>query len=228
MKQLSEGSRIFIFCGPPGSGKGTLSQLCVNAFGWLQLSTGALFRKHRAERTKLGKQIDFAIKSGTLVSDEIVIDIVVQWVEEQYEKKSVMILDGFPRTLVQAENFLKIMQERFFDVPLEIVKFEISDDLVIRRLSSRRVCSNVGCQRIYSLFDQETRPLKADVCDICYSPLMQRDDDKEETIKNRLKTYYYHAASLLEFYKTHQIPIITLDAQESMKTVFDSFISMCK
>lgn len=157
MKDLT---KAYIFFGPPGSGKGTLARMCQEKLGWVQLSTGDLFRKHISEGTELGKQIDFAIKSGTLVDDKIVTKMVEQWIEEHVATARAFIFDGFPRTLVQAELFFKLMKEKFAQLKMQLVEFEISDQTVIDRLSSRRVCQKSSCQAIYSIKKDSSRQPK--------------------------------------------------------------------
>ena len=110
---MSLGKRAYIFIGPPGAGKGSLSHLCVEKLGWTQISTGDLFRKHRAQGTEIGKQIDFAVKSGKLVEDKLVIQVGMEWFNNNFESSKALILDGFPRTLAQAEMFLEIIKKDF-------------------------------------------------------------------------------------------------------------------
>lgn len=214
-------TQAWIFSGPPGAGKGTLAQLVVEKLGWVELSTGALCRKHIAEGTELGKQIDFAIKSGTLVDDEVIIDMVAQWIEQHIGTAQGIIFDGFPRTLVQAELFVKLIKERFDQLDVSVVNFEISDQTIVERLSSRRTCQNKQCQAIYSVRPGSDRnPKVAGICDRCGSSLEQRTDDKPETITTRLKVYKQHAQPLLDYYQQHGLTIEHIDVEKSLEDSF--------
>lgn len=212
--------KAFIFLGAPGAGKGTFSQIFVRKFGWVQLSTGDLCRKHIAQGTDLGKQIDFAIKSGKLVDDVIIIDMVSQWIDEHIKMAPGIIFDGFPRTLVQARLFLELIQKRFSELVVNVIQFEIPDSLIIERLSARKTCSNKQCQAIYSLLEQSTqKSQKNGICDKCGSVLIQREDDKSETIAARLQIYHQHAQPLLDFYKNHNFIIHRINAQAPLQMV---------
>src|SRR5438105_2140053 len=103
---------IFIFLGPPGSGKGSVSRLCIKDLGWVQLSTGNLCRKHIAKQTEIGKEIDFAIKSGKLVSDDLITNMVLEWFQKDFDDSHTVILDGYPRTIMQAQAFTKLFDKQ--------------------------------------------------------------------------------------------------------------------
>jgi len=220
---MSLGKRAYIFIGPPGAGKGSLSHLCVEKLGWTQISTGDLFRKHRAQGTEIGKQIDFAVKSGKLVEDKLVIQVGMEWFNNNFESSKALILDGFPRTLAQAEMFLEIIKKDFTALELVVIEFEIPDEELIQRLSSRRVCKNKECQAVYSVRSESLKPSKEGICDKCGELLMQRDDDKEDVIKVRLKIYHQHAQALLDYYVQAHLRKITIDGSEPLKEVFEHF-----
>jgi len=216
---------VYIFIGPPGSGKGTLSKICVEKFGWKQLSTGDLLRRHISEGTPIGKQIDFAIKSGKLVSDELITQIVYEWLKELPDDGKAVILDGFPRTVVQAGDFARIMRDEFPNEGIKVVYFEIPDAEVVARLSSRYTCQNRDCQAIYSIRPGSTcAPQQDMVCDLCGSPLGRRKDDSEEAVKERLKIYHSHEGPLLAFYhQAKDIPVLVCNADQSIDRVFEEF-----
>ena len=227
MSLSNNNKQIFIFLGAPGSGKGTLSYLCVEKLGWKQLSTGDLCRKHIAERTLLGAEIDLAIKSGTLVADSVIIDMVDQWLEQEKKLDVSIILDGFPRTVSQAEGFVRLIQDKFPFMPLRIVRFIISDETVIKRLGSRLICSNKNCQRVYSMDTHgDFSPKIAMHCDDCNFKLIVRDDDKPEAIKTRLAAYKYHVGALVDFYEKSGFEIADIDAEGTSESIFNNFLDM--
>jgi adenylate kinase family enzyme len=136
---LNQAAKVFIFIGPPGAGKGSLSTLCVRRFGWVQISTGNLCRKHIAEQTKIGKEIDLIIKSGKLINDDLINTMVFEWFNEHAGRSSGIIFDGYPRTVAQAEAFGAMLNEMFPAVRVHVVLFELADDVVVDRLCSRYV-----------------------------------------------------------------------------------------
>lgn len=211
---------VFIFMGPPGAGKGTLSARCVEELGWKQLSTGALCREHIARKTEIGKQIDFIIKSGKLISDSLIIALVEQWLLEQNDQRNCLILDGFPRTLHQANSLHELLQKEIFAaLKLHVIRINIEDSLVVKRLTTRFTCSNASCQAIYN----GTKELIGSRCSKCSSVLMQRPDDQEHTIRERLAVYYEHAQALAAFYKDRGYGVLEVSGEYPMDEVFASF-----
>lgn len=217
----TEDRQLILFLGAPGSGKGSLSRMCVDNLAWVQLSTGDLCRKHLAEGTQIGKQIDFAMKSGTLVSDDLIIDMVVEWLEKQQAGGKTIIFDGFPRTVVQAEKFFEIVKFRFPHLSISIIELKVPDQEIIQRLSSRLICSNNACQRVYSNRDSLLKPKVGGVCDVCGSPLVQRVDDNPETIKNRLQIYHRHADELKTICKKEGFKVEEVDARVPTNQLFE-------
>lgn len=219
---------VFIFMGPPGSGKGTLAQECAKEFGWATLSTGALCRKHISEQTEIGKQIDFIIKSGKLISDNLVSAMVDHWLEERVLKAPAIILDGYPRTEAQVAQFHQLLQTKYPKLALRLIKLRISDDEVIKRLSNRLVCTNKNCQTVYSSQAGSglLAPRRAMVCDVCGSALEVRSDDKPSVIKERLAVYHLHDLSSA-FEKTGY-HIEELDANRPFNEIFNDFKRLVK
>ena len=216
-------NKVFVFIGSPGSGKGSISELCVNQFGWKQLSTGDILRKHIEEQTEIGKHVDFTIKSGKLVNDSIVIEMVNEWLVQQLESGRSIILDGYPRNIVQAEALDSFLKEKFQDANLHVVRFVVPDEVVVERLCNRYVCQNKECQAIYSMAPGSShRPKKDMICDKCSSALVQRADDKKESIRERLKVYHEHEKKMLDFYGK-KLKIIEIDAQNPLDVVFENF-----
>lgn len=215
---------LFIFIGPPGSGKGSLSQLCTKDFGWVQLSTGNLCRKHIAEQTEIGKQIDFAIKSGKLVSDNLVTSAVEAWFEENVGKASAVILDGYPRTVAQAKALHELVQTGKHPLKLTVVKLSIPDEQILVRLCNRYVCINVNCQTVYSLASGSVLiPKVENVCDKCGGSLTRRKDDEVEAVRERLKIYHKHEKDLIDFYEKTNLPIAEFNVERSLEMIFDDF-----
>jgi adenylate kinase len=219
-------SNIFVLIGPPGSGKGTFSDLCIKNFGWSQLSTGNLCRKHVSNNTEIGKQIDFVLKSGKLVSDDIIFDMVKEWLTEQINLGKSVLLDGYPRNLVQAQSLDRLLSEIKFENTfcIYVIRFAVSDDIVIERLCGRLVCKNKNCQAVYSIANGSVcRPKLDMICDKCLQELEIRTDDNVKTIKERLKVYHEHESALLGFYSEKEKNIIELDASLPIETFFNSF-----
>lgn len=215
---------IYIFIGPPGSGKGSLAHLCEVRLGWIQLSTGNLCRKHITEQTEIGKQIDFAIKSGKLVSDSLITQLVNDWFEKVAFETDAVILDGYPRTVAQAQALHTFIQDRFSTLDIKVVKFEASDEVVMNRLGARSICSNKDCQAVYSLIPRSPLGPKVDnVCDRCGSPLIKRSDDELQSIKERLVIYHKHEQELVRFYESHNYCMVTCEVDRSLDAVFNEF-----
>ncbi len=221
---MSSIRQIIIFLGAPGSGKGTLSRMCVDKLNWKQLSTGDVCRQHVQAGTEIGKEIDFTIKSGKLVRDSVIIDMVAQWLFTQVNDVDSVILDGFPRTVVQAQSFIDMMHESFKDVSLKIYQLNVPDSEIVDRLSSRVVCSNKECQAIYSdrvLGKEEWHSKK---CDVCGHSLTKRNDDAPEKIYARLENYHFHIGQLLEFYRNMGFQVVDIDADIPTEEIFQEIL----
>ncbi len=221
---MSFSRNVFVFIGPPGAGKGALSSLCVKALGWKQVSTGNLCRKHIAEKTDIGLQIDRAIKAGRLVSDSLISSMVEEQLAQIEEGDYTVILDGYPRTIAQAEELSKLLKDKLTTLTLCVVKMDISDQRVIDRLINRFICENNDCQAVYSKAIGSTLAPKHDTqCDLCKSPLIRRSDDTLEAVQERLKVYHQHEQSLLDFYISKRQSIKKINAELPLDTVFEDF-----
>jgi len=176
--------------GPPGSGKGTRAKVISQTLGIPHISTGDLFRKEVAEWTEIGKFAKAYQEKGLLVPDEFVINLLKKRLEDDDCKKG-FILDGFPRTIEQAEMLNKIAE---LDLFLNLV---VQEHVLIERMTSRRTCK--GCGAIFNV--KTLPPKKHGVCDNCSGELVQRSDEKEDVIKERLKVYEEKTLPLVNFYK---------------------------
>ena len=195
-----------IMLGAPGTGKGTVASILAEKLGIPQISTGDIFRKHIKEGTELGKLADSYISKGQLVPDEVTIDIIKERLKQDDTKKGV-ILDGFPRTVFQAEKLKEILMEKGEKVDV-VVNLITPEEEIIERIVNRRVCSNQECKAVYNVV---LHPPKIDgICDKCGSELITRKDDNVETIKNRLEQYFKATSPLVEYYEKEEILYSTL------------------
>lgn len=221
---MSTKREVFVFIGPPGSGKGTISQLCVQKLGWKQLSTGNLCRQHIEKRTEIGAEIDFAIKSGKLVSDALITRMVFDWFVKNSHQDSAVILDGFPRTVVQAQALFEQADSDDFDLSMHVVRFSLDDQKILERLERRYVCKNSDCQKAYAVYPgSKLAPKTAGICDDCGHEIGRRKDDLAQTIKERLKVYRQHEQKLLDFCKDAGYAVHELSTDQPIEHLFDQF-----
>ena len=179
-----------LFLGPPGAGKGTLAGLVSKDHGIPQISTGDMFREAIKKETELGKKVKAILASGELVPDELTVDLVKERLAQGDAAKG-FILDGFPRTIPQAEALGK------FQSLDAVVNFAIDDEMVVQRLSGREICKNCG-----AIYHVKNMPSKVKgVCDKCGGPLYTRPDDSLESITNRLDVYRKQTEPLISYYK---------------------------
>ncbi|MCR5698098.1 MAG: adenylate kinase [Treponemataceae bacterium] len=201
----------FIFLGPPGAGKGTLAKEAAKFYNIPHISTGDIFRENIKNQTELGKKAKAIIDAGGLVSDEITIDLVKDRLSKD-DTKNGYILDGFPRTIPQAEAL-----EKFAKIDAA-VNFDIEDEAVVDRLGGRVCCKDCG-----QMFHVKTMPPKvAGKCDKCGGELYTRDDDKPESIQNRLVVYRNSTAPLIDFYRNKNL-LVDIDAKPAPEKVLEIF-----
>ena len=184
-----------IFLGPPGAGKGTQAQALASEWGVPHVATGDMLREAVAAKTPLGLEAKRHMDSGGLVPDEVVIGLVGERLA-QPDAKAGVVLDGFPRTVAQAEALDLLFARTGLSLD-RVVYFNVSRDELLRRLTGRRVCR--GCGRTYHLVSAP--PKVADKCDVCGGELYQRVDDREDTVATRLDVYQKQTSPLLEYYR---------------------------
>ena len=184
-----------ILLGAPGTGKGTQAELMTKRYGIPQISTGDIFRAHIKSGTELGKAAEAYISAGRLVPDELTIGLIGDRLS-QADCGNGFILDGYPRTIPQAEALDRWLADNGMRVNLAVSIF-VPDEVIIMRLSGRRMCP--GCGKSYHITDNP--PAADGICDKCGGALRQRDDDKEETIRQRLSVYHTQTSPLKEYYR---------------------------
>ncbi|HEX9265702.1 MAG TPA: adenylate kinase [Candidatus Binatia bacterium] len=189
------GAARIVLLGPPGAGKGTQAKLLQEKFTACQISTGDILRKAVAEQTPLGKEAAQYINRGALVPDGVIVNLVAERLKEK-DCEPGFILDGFPRTIPQAESLDAILKKRGLSLNC-VLSVQVPQREIIDRLAGRRTCRNCGALA-HVVFNP---PKKEGVCDRCGGELYQRDDDREETIANRLKVYESQTAPLVNYYR---------------------------
>jgi len=190
-----------VMLGKPGSGKGTVGKMLSESLGIIHISSGELFRSYIKKAGEIGKKIDSYVSKGNLVPDELAIELVEKRLLEP-DCKNGVILDGFPRTVNQAEELKQFLNKQKLKIDIA-VELELADQDIIDRIVKRRVCSNVECREIYNL--EFKKPKQEGICDICKSKLIQREDDKIETVEQRLKTYHETSEKLVDYYKAQDL-----------------------
>ena len=186
-----------ILLGAPGAGKGTVAKLLTAIDGSVQISTGDILRGAVRDGTDLGKEAEGYMNSGALVPDELILNIMGERLLAD-DCKSGFLLDGFPRTIPQAEALGEMLTKLGIELD-GAVNLDVPRDVILDRLTTRRTCSNSACQAIYNV---KSMPSKVEgVCDKCGSPTIQRDDETEEAISKRLETFQDQTAPLVGFYE---------------------------
>ena len=208
-----------IMLGAPGAGKGTQAKMIAEKLNIPHISTGDIFRANIRNNTQLGQLAKSYMDKGLLVPDEVTCDLVVDRIQQD-DCTNGYILDGFPRTIPQAEALEKALVTIGQKVDFA-VNIEVPDDNIINRMSGRRAC--VGCGATYHLVFNPTKV--EGVCDACGEKLILRDDDKPETVKKRLDVYHEQTQPLIEFY-TQRDCVRNVDGTKKMSEVFDDILSV--
>jgi adenylate kinase len=198
-----------LFFGPPGAGKGTQAKKVAKEFDIVHISTGDILRDAVSKGTELGKKAKAIMDRGELVSDEIMNRLV----KEKLEELDSFILDGYPRTLDQAKFLDQATKELKKEIDAAVL-IDVSEEEIVKRISNRRVCPN--CGKVYNLIS--LKPKEDEKCDVCGTKLIQRDDDKEEVVRERYKVYKNNTEPVIEYYRKNN-KIITIDGAQNIEDV---------
>ncbi|MDO4966888.1 MAG: adenylate kinase [Lachnospiraceae bacterium] len=208
-----------IMLGAPGAGKGTQAKQIAEKYDIPHVSTGDIFRANIKEGTALGMEAKSYMDKGALVPDELTVKILLDRVAKD-DCKNGYVLDGFPRTIPQAEVLDKAVAELGETIDYAI-NVDVPDENIIKRMSGRRAC--VKCGATYHIVN--VPPKTEGICDVCGEKLIVRDDDKEETVKNRLNTYHEQTQPLIDYYSNKGI-LKEVDGTKDMKEVFDDIVKI--
>ena len=208
-----------ILLGPPGAGKGTQAAKIVEKYNIPHISTGDIFRANIKEGTELGKKAQEYMNKGELVPDELVVDLVVDRVQQD-DCKNGYVLDGFPRTIPQAEALDKALAE-FGDKIDYAIDVNVPDENIVKRMGGRRAC--VGCGATYHLVYAPTKT--EGICDVCGKELILRDDDKPKTVQKRLNVYHEQTQPLIDYYTKAGI-LKTVDGTVDINDVFAAIVEI--
>lgn len=206
-----------VLLGPPGAGKGTQAVRLVEKYEIPHISTGDIFRKNIKEGTELGKKAQEYMNAGALVPDELVVDLVRDRLQQD-DCKNGFLLDGFPRTIFQAEKLDEFLSESNLKMDI-VINLKVEKEALIKRLTGRRVCKDCGAS--YHIVN--IPPKKEGVCDICGGELIQRKDDNIETVENRINVYEEQTAPLIGYYKEAG-SLVDFDGEASLDEVFDAIV----
>ncbi|MBR5406754.1 MAG: adenylate kinase [Lachnospiraceae bacterium] len=208
-----------IMLGAPGAGKGTQAKMLAEKYGIPHVSTGDIFRANIKEQTELGMEAKKYMDQGLLVPDELTVKILLDRVAKD-DCKNGYVLDGFPRTIPQAEVLDKAVAELGESIDYAI-NVDVKDENIIRRMSGRRAC--LKCGATYHI--EHIPPKQEGICDKCGSELVLRDDDKPETVEKRLKVYHEQTQPLIDFYSKKGI-LKEVDGSQDMKDVFAAIVAI--
>lgn len=210
-----------ILLGPPGAGKGTQAKRVIEEFDIPHISTGDIFRKNIKEKTELGQKVEGLLAQGKLVPDELTIEIVWDRLDQE-DCKNGFLLDGFPRTIPQAEALDEGLEKRGLKLD-RVLNIDVDKDSLVKRLSGRRVCPSCGAS-----YHIDNNPTKVDgICDACQTPVIQREDDKEETVLDRIKVYDSQTKPLVDFYNKQDL-VFTVDGTLPIDEITNKLVTELK
>lgn len=208
-----------IMLGAPGAGKGTQAIKIAEKYGIPHISTGDILRANMANKTELGLVVKTYMDQGMLVPDDLIVDVLIDRVQQD-DCANGYVLDGFPRTIPQAEELDKALAAQG-DAVGYVINVDVPDENIVKRMSGRRACINCGAT--YHL--EYAAPQKEGVCDTCGHEIVLRKDDKPETVLKRLGIYHKQTQPLIDYYKTAGV-LKTIDGTQNMQKVFDDIVSI--
>jgi adenylate kinase len=211
-----------VLIGPPGSGKGTQAKLLTERLGLTCIGTGDILRAAIKAGTPTGKRAEPFLRAGLLAPDELVNEVVAELFRRP-DHPTQFVMDGYPRTVAQAVSFDQLLRQEFLNIEA-VVNLEISDEEVVRRISGRRVCSVPGCPETYHITDRP--PHRAGFCNLHpTSPLTQRIDDREETIRARLVEFHRNTDELIEHYRRLGV-LKNISAHDSVEAIYRNIVRL--
>lgn len=208
-----------IMLGAPGAGKGTQAKKIAEKYGIPHISTGDIFRANIKAGTELGMKAKSFMDQGQLVPDEVTIGMLLDRISQD-DSKAGYVLDGFPRTIPQAESLTAALKERGEKIDYA-VNVDVPDENIIHRMSGRRAC--VGCGATYHIM--YNAPKTENICDTCGEKLILRDDDKPETVQNRLRVYHDQTQPLIDYYKKEGV-LVEVDGTQDLEKVFQDIVAV--
>ncbi len=208
-----------IMLGAPGAGKGTQAKMIAEKYGVPHVSTGDIFRSNIKGGTELGKLAKSYMDQGQLVPDDVTIKLLLDRISQE-DCANGYILDGFPRTIPQAESLTKALDDRreMIDYAIDV---DVPDEAIVNRMSGRRAC--VGCGATYHIV--YNAPKFENICDVCGEKLILRDDDKPETVQKRLSVYHEQTQPLIDYYNNEGI-LVSVDGTKDLNEVFADIVTM--
>lgn len=210
-----------ILLGPPNAGKGTQAKAMIEEFSIPQISTGDIFRKNIKEKTPLGVKAKKYLDDGLLVPDELVVDIVNDRLD-QGDCSEGFLLDGFPRTVVQAKALDDYLEKNCLKLDL-VLNIHVVRETLIKRAIGRRVCKSCG-----ATYHIEFNPVKKDgICDICNGLVVQREDDKKETAEKRIQVYMDETQPLIDYYQSQNV-LATINGEQKINMVTEDIMKVVK
>lgn len=209
-----------IFIAPPAAGKGTQSELLCDKYGLLHISTGDLLREESKKNTELGQEIKEKMSTGKLIDDSIIIELLKNKLIEIGNKS--IILDGFPRTVVQAEAYDEMLDELNLDLGYVIV-LDVDKELLEKRIVGRVSCPK--CGNVYNELIEESKPMQEGLCNNCHTELVKRADDNSESFKVRYETYLNTTKPLISYYESKGC-LYHVDGNSSKHQIFDNIVNI--
>lgn len=207
---------VVVLLGPPGAGKGTQAKMLADHFSFVHISTGDILREAVRAGTELGQKVRQVMEAGRLVPDELMSEVAEQKLES--EKRNIL-LDGYPRTLMQADHLDRITRNSGVDA----VNIQLGEEEIVKRLSGRRSC--VKCGKIYNVYFSP--PDREGICSVCGSELVQRKDDREEVVRERLRVYREQTEPVIEFYQSKG-RYTAVDGSKEVEAVFQDLTKVLK